>query len=89
MTSHHTASAAALAQAGLLRLDTQDQTGQDYLADATWARDYADRNRLAILAAVERILAEMFQVQLDTDSTVFFGMDQELEVNGRRPGSGI
>jgi tRNA-splicing ligase RtcB len=70
VTSHHTAIAAALGQSGLLRLDTQDQTGQDYLADAAWAGDYADRNRLAILAAVERILVEMFQVQLDRSSLI-------------------
>lgn len=70
VTSHHLAIAAALCPSALLRLDTQHSTGQDYLADAAWAGDYADQNRLAILAAVERVLAEMFQVQLDRSSLI-------------------
>lgn len=70
VTSHHQAVAAAFGLPGLPRLDTEDQTGQNYLADAAWAGDYANQNRLAILATVERVLAEMFQMQLDRSSLI-------------------
>lgn len=38
--------------------------GRAYLADATWARQYAAINRLEILRRVERLLERLFGVQL-------------------------
>ena len=46
-------------------LDADADEGRAYLGDQQWARQYAGENRLAMLRAVERLLDELFGVQLD------------------------
>jgi tRNA-splicing ligase RtcB len=54
----------------LTALDAATPAGEAYLADAAWARRYAAGNRLAMLAAVEKLLAEQFGIQADADSLI-------------------
>lgn len=44
--------------------------GRDYLADATWAEQYAAENRLAMLAAAGELLADLFGVELEIGSLI-------------------
>jgi len=71
ITAHHLKTATeALARDQLVSLDAESPPGQAYLADVAWAIDYARENRLAIVAAVERLLAELFDVAVNGDTLI-------------------
>ncbi len=69
ITNHHLQRAAGRS-CGLAFLDAATDAGQAYLADVLWAREYAAANRLAMLHAVERILATRFAVAVDWSSLI-------------------
>lgn len=54
----------------LQRLEASSAEGQAYLADSTWARAYATENRLAMLSAVDDLVARLFGAQLDWNSLI-------------------
>jgi tRNA-splicing ligase RtcB len=54
----------------LVSFDAESPPGPAYLADVAWAIDYAQQNRLAIVAAVERLLAELFDVAANRDTLI-------------------
>ncbi|HEX4142197.1 MAG TPA: RtcB family protein [Pirellulales bacterium] len=71
ITAHHVKKAADMGgRDRLVALEAESPAGQDYLADAGWAIEYARQNRLAIVAAVERLLAELFGVTATRDTLI-------------------
>lgn len=63
ITAHHLRGAQKMS--GLACLDAGSDTGRAYLNDVAWARMYAAENRLAMLRAVESILKERFETNID------------------------
>lgn len=51
---------AGAAGSRLVTLDADTPAGQSYLADAEWARAYADANRRAMAAATTQVIADLF-----------------------------
>ncbi len=62
ITRHHLQRAERPAKLALARLDVATDVGQAYLHDVEWATHYAAANRLAMLRAIESILADRFGV---------------------------
>jgi len=54
----------------LVSIDAESSDGQAYLGDVAWAIGYAEQNRLAIVAAVEQLLAELFGVATIRESLI-------------------
>lgn len=70
---------------GLHWLDVQSDAGRAYLADVLWCRRYASESRLAMLAAVEALLEDLFNVSADWDSLVHADHNHvRLETHGGR-----
>ena len=69
ITAHHLAHAEA-ASNGLVFLEADSPQGRVYLSDASWAIDYAQQNRLAMVAAVADLVEDLFGVVLDEDSLI-------------------
>ena len=55
-------------RSGLASFNADDQAGQRYLQDVAWAIRYAQLSRLAMLAAVESLLQQLFGVRFDGSS---------------------
>lgn len=71
ITAHHLARAEGKRSANdLARLDSQSASGQAYLSDVNWAIEYAVRNRLAILAAIERLMVDLFDAHPIVESLI-------------------
>lgn len=71
ITAHHVAIAEEQSQRRKLPwLDSQSAAGQAYLADVAWAVAYAEQSRLAILRAVESLLAELLGISLDWETLI-------------------
>jgi tRNA-splicing ligase RtcB len=71
ITSHHVNKAHPSDSSGtLLHFDAESHDGRAYLADVAWATSYAAQNRFAILAAVEQLLAELFQIVASRESLI-------------------
>jgi tRNA-splicing ligase RtcB len=66
---HHVARASPVGQ-GLRALDAASAAGQAYAQDVTWARRYAQANRLAIAAAVASVLATRTAAQAQWNTLV-------------------
>ena len=64
ITNHHVRGAEGRSS-GLCFLEADGERGRAYLSDVAWARQYAGESRLAMLRAVEAILAEYFSVTVD------------------------
>jgi tRNA-splicing ligase RtcB len=71
ITAHHLKKAREEGQIDkLVRFDAESPAGQAYLNDVAWAVGYAEQNRLAIIAAVEQLLVELFDVVVDRESLI-------------------
>lgn len=71
ITAHHLRKAREAGQnEKLVRFDSESSAGQAYLTDVAWAVRYAEQNRLAILIAVERLLAEPFGMAVNRDTLI-------------------
>jgi tRNA-splicing ligase RtcB len=71
ITTHHLKKAREEGQQDkLVNLDAESPSGQAYLTDVDWATGYAEQNRLAIIAAVERLLTELFDLAVDRDTLI-------------------
>jgi tRNA-splicing ligase RtcB (3'-phosphate/5'-hydroxy nucleic acid ligase) len=70
ITAHHVAGANARNKRQLVALDSQSSEGQAYLSDVAWAIAYAQANRLAIVAAVGRLMQKLFGVVSMSDSLI-------------------
>jgi tRNA-splicing ligase RtcB len=71
ITAHHCKRARSEGQTDrLIHFDAETSAGRDYLTDVAWAITYAEQNRLAMIAGVERLLAELFGVQLDQETLI-------------------
>jgi tRNA-splicing ligase RtcB len=71
ITAHHVAIAEQLSgQRRLPWLDAEADEGRAYLADVAWAVRYAEENRLTMLRAVEQVLGELFDVDLDWQTLI-------------------
>lgn len=55
---------------GMAFLWDDSPQGRGYLSDVSWARGYAQQNRLAMVAAVADLLEDLFGVLLDEDSLI-------------------
>jgi tRNA-splicing ligase RtcB len=76
ITAHHVRKASdARSRGQLVSLDSQSPAGEAYLADVAWAIAYADANRLAIIAAVESALGDLFGIDADHDSLLHSNHD--------------
>jgi tRNA-splicing ligase RtcB len=53
---------------GLRSVEAESPAGAAYLADASWARQYASANRRAMLNAAASVVGELIGVQLQTES---------------------
>jgi tRNA-splicing ligase RtcB len=54
----------------LVGFDAESPEGRAYLDDLNWAISYAELNRLAIVAAIERLLADLFGATVNHDSLI-------------------
>lgn len=71
ITAHHLKKARGDGQIDkLVRFDAESLAGQAYLTDVAWAVGYAEQNRLAIIAAVERLLDELFDVAVNRETLI-------------------
>jgi tRNA-splicing ligase RtcB len=71
ITTHHLGKARERASAGkLLSFDAESPDGRAYLADVAWAVAYSEQNRLAMVAAVERLLSELFDISVIHDTLI-------------------
>jgi tRNA-splicing ligase RtcB len=70
ITAHHAVSASAPNKRQLVALDSQSSEGQAYLSDVAWAIAYAQANRLAIVAAVSRLMQKVFGVVSTSQSLI-------------------
>lgn len=71
ITAHHLRQAGrARHRTELLGLDSQLHAGQAYLHDVGWAIRYAEQNRMAMIAAVETLLADLLNVRADPESLI-------------------
>jgi tRNA-splicing ligase RtcB (3'-phosphate/5'-hydroxy nucleic acid ligase) len=71
ITAHHVKKARESGHRGkLITFDAETPEGTAYLSDVAWAIDYAAQNRLAMIAAVERLLNELFGVTADCASLI-------------------
>ncbi|HEY1785940.1 MAG TPA: RtcB family protein [Pirellulales bacterium] len=71
ITAHHLKKAdRQQARDQLVSFDANSPAGRAYLADVNWAIDYARQNRLAMVAAVERLLAELFDVAVNRETLI-------------------
>jgi tRNA-splicing ligase RtcB len=71
ITAHHLKKARGDGQIDkLVRFDAESPAGQAYLNDVAWAIGYAEQNRLAIIAAVERLLDELFDVAMNRETLI-------------------
>jgi tRNA-splicing ligase RtcB len=71
ITAHHVAIAER--QSGRRKLpwlDAESPEGRAYLADAQWATTYAQKSRLAMLRAVESVVADCFDCGLAWESLI-------------------
>jgi tRNA-splicing ligase RtcB len=68
--THHHVQCAEGKSSGLFFVDSESDRGRAYLSDVDWARTYAAENRLAMLRAVEKILADRFSVKVDWSSLI-------------------
>jgi tRNA-splicing ligase RtcB len=59
--------------AGLVAVDAETAAGRAYLADAEWARAYADANRRAMAAAAAGVVREVLGGRVDEASVVSCG----------------
>jgi len=80
----------------LASLDSRTDVGQAYLADVSWARNYAAENRLEILRSAESILRTEFSVGSNWSSLIHsdhdhvqrethFGMEYWVHRKGAQP----
>jgi tRNA-splicing ligase RtcB len=67
ITAHHVRDAKRSAF-GIACLNAGEESGQGYFADVTWARAYAQENRLVMLRAVEQLMQRLFRATADGDS---------------------
>jgi tRNA-splicing ligase RtcB (3'-phosphate/5'-hydroxy nucleic acid ligase) len=71
ITAHHVRKARDSRRHGrLMSFDVDSPGGQAYLADVGWAIGYAEQNRLAIVAAVEQLLADLFGIIAKRESLI-------------------
>lgn len=71
ITAHHLRRAAEAGQTDrLIRFEASSPAGQAYLNDVEWAIAYAEQSRLAMIEAVEQLLAKLFDVQVDRASLI-------------------
>jgi tRNA-splicing ligase RtcB len=70
IAAHHLRFATARSKQSLAGFDAHEPAGEAYLADASWAIEYAARNRLAMLDAVDRLLDELFGARVDPTSLI-------------------
>jgi tRNA-splicing ligase RtcB (3'-phosphate/5'-hydroxy nucleic acid ligase) len=71
ITAHHLKKAREDGQSDkLVRFDAESPAGQAYFNDVAWALGYAEQNRLAIIGAVERLLAELFDVAAHRETLI-------------------
>lgn len=57
-------------QSKFVSFEATSQAGQAYLNDVAWAIGYAEHNRLAMIAWVESLLAELFYVEMNRDTLI-------------------
>ncbi len=71
ITTHHIELAKARQSKGqLLALSAGSPEGAAYLSDARWAEQYANHNRLAMIAAVADLLHALFDASIDHSSLI-------------------
>jgi tRNA-splicing ligase RtcB (3'-phosphate/5'-hydroxy nucleic acid ligase) len=71
ITTHHLKRAREVGQIDkLVNFDAESPAGQAYLTDVAWAVGYAEQNRLAIIAVVERLFAELFDVATNRETLI-------------------
>jgi tRNA-splicing ligase RtcB len=71
ITGHHLKKAREEGQIDkLVRLDAKSPVGQAYLTDVAWAVSYAEQNRLAIIAAVEKLMDELFNTAANRETLI-------------------
>jgi tRNA-splicing ligase RtcB len=87
ITAHHVALAER--QSGRRKLpwlDAESPEGRAYLADALWAIAYANESRLAMLRAVESVLADCLHCRLAWESLIHANHNHvRLEEHGGQP----
>jgi tRNA-splicing ligase RtcB len=77
ITEHHVKKARENGHRGkLVSLDSESPEGTAYLSDVNWAIAYAERNRLAIVAAVELLLNALFGITADQESLIHSNHNQ-------------
>jgi tRNA-splicing ligase RtcB len=71
ITAHHVGKARENGCRGkLVKFDAELLEGRAYLDDLNWAIGYAEQNRLAIVAAIERLFADLFVATANHDSLI-------------------
>ena len=75
VTAHHLRQALP-ASTGLPFLEAESAAGRAYLQDAEWACRYAGASRTAMIEAVAELMAELFQVDVDRDSSIHCNHNQ-------------
>ncbi|HET6323240.1 MAG TPA: RtcB family protein [Planctomycetaceae bacterium] len=69
ISAHHSTAGKA-DKRRLIAIDSESSEGQAYLSDVAWAIAYAQANRLAIIAAVSRLMQSLFGVVSTADSLI-------------------
>ena len=71
ITAHHVRKARdSRRHERFVSFEADSPDGQAYLADVGWAIGYAEQNRLAIVAAVEQLLADLFGIVAKRESLI-------------------
>jgi tRNA-splicing ligase RtcB len=70
ISAHHSTAGNADNRCRLVAIDSESSEGQAYLSDVAWAIDYAQANRLAIVAAASRLMQSLFGVAATADSPI-------------------
>jgi tRNA-splicing ligase RtcB len=70
VAAHHAAATSRRNLRQLVTLDAESADGKAYLADVAWAIEYAQANRLAIVAAVRKLMHSLFGVAADAGSLI-------------------
>src|SRR5580704_3072599 len=70
ISAHHSTAGNADNRCRLVAIDSESSEGRAYLSDVAWAIDYAQANRLAIVAAASGLMQSLFGVVATADSLI-------------------